>query len=919
MLKLYDLTIEYKHEPLGLDEVQPRFGWKLESDSHDTLQTAYRLQLLCDGESVWDSGRVESAQSILIEYLGPNLTPRTEYDWTVTVWDNHGETAEGTSRFETGLLNGSAFEGKAHWITHTLGKESPVSPVLYKDFTVSGQVAKARLYATALGMYEAEINGEKADDTYFAPGWTNYHKRLQYQTCAVTLHSGKNRVALTLANGWYKGKLGFMPQPNNYGDTTAALAALCITYADGHEEWIGTDESWLSTTGAIRFSEIYDGETQDFTAESAAPQPAKLFDYGFDTIIGQENEPVRCLQRLPVVKEFTTPKGEKVYDFGQNLTGWVEVEIYGEPGQKLTLLHAESLDENGNFYTENLSWAKATDTYTLRGGKQTLHPHFTWHDFRYICVEGLKYGQNVQFTACHLSTDLQQTGSFTCSDSRVNRLQQNIQWGQRDNFLDIPTDCPQRSERLGWTGDVTAFCPTAAFNENIMPFMTKWLRDLASELGPDVSMPQVVPNILGNQQDGAAFWGDVVTVLPWTLYRAYGDKRILQGSYDSMKHWVNFIESQCGENGLWQTGFQYGDWLGLDAEHTDMSDERKGATDDYFVANVCFAWSLQILADTAHVLNNAAEEHHWRQRREALVRAFRDEYVTPAGRLVSETQTGLILALHFDMVPDEARPRLLATLEKNIGAHKTHLLTGFVGTPFACLTLSENGKHDLAGKLLLQEDNPGWLYEVKMGATTIWERWNSIQPDGSFNPANMNSLNHYAYGSIGNLLYTKLCGLEILEPGYKKFALRPQFIKGITHAELEYESVYGKISIAWQCEGGKITVNATIPANTTAELTLPEQTETLTLGSGSYHYEYATETSLEIDRYSLETPLHIILGHPAAQAIFAQYAPEFLSNPMLKYVRNEPVTALLAYGDSIKPLFEQVLAAMNASEKENAQ
>ena len=385
---------------------------------------------------------------------------------------------------------------------------------------------------------------------------------------------------------------------------------------------------------------------------------------------------------------------------------------------------------------------------------------------------------------------------------------------------------------------MTAFCPTAAFNENIMPFMTKWLRDLASELGPDVSMPQVVPNILGNQQDGAAFWGDVVTVLPWTLYRAYGDKRILQHSYDSMKHWVEFIESQCGENGLWQTGFQYGDWLGLDAEANALGDERKGATDDYFTANVCFTWSLQILADTNAVLQYTEDARRWSRRREELVRAFRAEYVTPTGRLVSETQTALILALHFDMVPDEFRPRLLDALEKNIGAHKTHLLTGFIGTPFACLTLSENGRHDLAGRLLLQEDDPSWLYEVKMGATTIWERWNSIRPDGSFNPA-----------------------------------------------------------------------------NTTAELTLPEQTETLTLGSGSYHYEYATETSLKIDRYSLETPLRVIMEHPVAQAIFRQYAPEFLENPMLEYVKDEPITALLAYGESLRPLFEQVLTAMNQADK----
>ena len=403
-------------------------------------------------------------------------------------------------------------------------------------------------------------------------------------------------------------------------------------------------------------------------------------------------------------------------------------------------------------------------------------------------------------------------------------------------LYDLTTE--YKREPLGWTGDVTAFCPTAAFNENIMPFMTKWLRDLASELGPDVSMPQVVPNILGNQQDGAAFWGDVVTVLPWTLYRAYGDKRILQHSYDSMKHWVEFIESQCGENGLWQTGFQYGDWLGLDAEANALGDERKGATDDYFTANVCFAWSLQILADTAAVLQYTEDARRWSRRREELVRAFRAEYVTPTGRLVSETQTALILALHFDMVPDEFRPRLLDALEKNIGAHKTHLLTGFIGTPFACLTLSENGRHDLAGRLLLQEDDPSWLYEVKMGATTIWERWNSIRPDGSFNPA-----------------------------------------------------------------------------NTTAELTLPEQTETLTLGSGSYHYEYATETSLKIDRYSLETPLRVIMEHPVAQAIFRQYAPEFLENPMLEYVKDEPITALLAYGESLRPLFEQVLTAMNQADK----
>lgn len=916
MLKLYDLTIEYKKNPLGLDEVQPRFSWKLQSDEQNVRQAARRIVVESEGKTVWDSGKVETEESILAEYLGPNLAAHTTYTWTVTAWDNTGESAEATATFETGLLRGDAFVGKARWITHGLDAADTACPVFTRRFSVAAPVAHARLYVTALGVYEATLNGQPVNDTYFAPGWTNYRKRLQYQTYALDVSSGENEVAVTVGNGWYKGALGFTPVPNNYGDRTALLAVVCLTYDDGREEWFGTDESWQVTTGPIRFAEIYDGETQDYTLTPAAPRPAVPFDYGFDTIVGQENEPVRCLQRLEAVREFITPAGEHVYDFGQNLTGWVEAELDAQPGQTLTLRHAESLDEKGNFYTGNLSFAKATDRYTLAGGHAVLRPHFTWHGFRYLCVEGLAEGQTARFTACHLSSDLRQTGSFTCSDKRVNRLQQNIQWSQRDNFLDIPTDCPQRSERLGWTGDVTAFCATAAFNQNVMLFMTKWLRDLATEQNDEIGMPQVVPNILGQNQGGAAFWGDVVTVLPWTLYRAYGDKRVLAAQYPGMVRWAEFIEHHCGENGLWQTGFQYGDWLGLDAEQTGLTDERKGATDDYFVANACFAWTLQILANTAAVLGYAADERRWRMRREELIAAFRREYITPSGRLTSETQTALILTLHFGLAQEEHRAHLLDRLLQNIDAHKTHLTTGFIGTPFACQTLSECGRHDVAGKLLLQEENPGWLYEVKMGATTIWERWNSILPDDSFNPKNMNSLNHYAYGSIGNWLYTRLGGLEAVEPGYKVFAVHPQFIKGITHAALDYESAYGKIAIAWRCEGGVITVDVTVPPNTTARLTLPEKQETLTLGSGTYHYEYATATCLEQDRYSLDTALHTVLDHPEARAIFQQYAPEMLTNPMIQYVANEPLSAMLTYGSELKPLFEAAVAAMNAAEEE---
>ena len=444
MLKLYDLTVEYKTEPLGLDDARPRFSWKLQSDRRDTRQAAYRLVVSGGGES-WDTGRVESARSILTAYESPALTPRAEYAWQVTVWTDKGEEATAASRFETGLLSGAAFEGKARWITHGLPKEETASPVFTKTFAVTKPLAKARLYATACGLYEAEINGEKADDAYFAPGWTSYRKRLQYQTYAVkNLREGENTLRFTLGEGWYKSPLGFYPTPNHYGDTTALLAMLVLTYADGAEETVGTDESWDVSTGPIRFSQIYDGETQDTTLCGQPVGRALPFDGAFGTLVAQENEPVRCLRRLPAARDFIAPNGERLFDFAQNLTGWAEVKVRGRKGQKITLRHAESLDENGNFYTGNLSMAKAADTYILNGGMQTLRPHFTFHGFRYICLEGLEEGQTVGLTACHLSSDLREAGSFRCSDARVNRLRENIVWGQRDNYLDVPTDCPQR-------------------------------------------------------------------------------------------------------------------------------------------------------------------------------------------------------------------------------------------------------------------------------------------------------------------------------------------------------------------------------------------------------------------------------------------------------------------------------------------
>ena len=908
MLQITEMLVDSRTNPVGLD-AQPRFTWKLKSGEENTMQMAYRLRV----GDFWDTGRVESGDSVLVPFSGPALAPRTAYRVTVDVWDNHGGTASAEASFETGLLTPDNF--KAQWIADPFESEHAL-PVFETSFTVSAPVTSARLYATAHGIYEAELDGEKLGDAWFAPGWTSYHKRLQYQTIPVDpsrLTPGEHTLRFTVANGWSKGALGFMPTPNRYGDRAALLAMLCMD-----DVTVATGADWAVTTGCVQSAEFYYGETFDAAAQPAEPCRPLLPEIGKAHLVAQEDEPVRCIQMLPPVNSFVTPRGEWVLDFGQNLTGVVRAELDVPAGAEVRLRHAESLDENGNFYTGNLSFAKSEDVFRSAGKKAVYIPRFTYHGFRYLCVEGIPEAQRdpAAFTACVLTTDMRRTGSFLCSNPRVNQLQSNIQWSQQDNFLEGPTDCPQRSERLGWTGDIRAYGKTALFNSDAALFLKKWLRDLAADQGADGAVPYVVPDILdapGQPVSTASFWGDSAVVLPWEIYLARGDKDVLREQYPSMKGWVDYMTAQAGENGLWQSGFQYGDWLGLDAERTGLVDERVGATDLYFAANVSYADSARILAETAEVLGYEEDAKAYAALHAKIVAAFRDEYLTKTGRMVSETQTALTLALHFGLLPDEFREDAAKRLESSISAHKNHIVTGFVGTPFVCDALSDAGRHDLAGKLLLQEDNPSWLYEVKMGATTIWERWDSIRPDGSFNPANMNSLNHYAYGSIGSWMYRRLGGLEPVEAGYRRFRFRPQPIRGVTWAQCALESPYGEIRGAWRCEDGHYTVELTVPSNTAAEVFLPEKDGALTLGSGTYQWEYETQTSLELERYTMETTLKAVMEHPVTRPILEQYAPEFIDNPMLEYVMSNTLNEMLAYAAESRPLFEMILKAMNES------
>ncbi|MCM1039975.1 MAG: glycoside hydrolase family 78 protein [Ruminococcus sp.] len=912
---IQDFQIEYRTDPLGIDS-KPRFSWKLVSDRQDVVQKYYQIQVITHGRLVWESGCVESSQSVLVPYAGGKLEPMTEYQVQVSVWDNYGEQGQEQGSFETGLLGEENW--RADWITHNLPDEETACPVYTKKFTVVKDVAKARLYATACGVYEVRINGQKAGDAFLAPGWTSYHNRLQYQAYNITeLLKEENEIKITVGNGWYKGELGFNAAPNRYGERTALLAMLSIEYEDGEKVFIGTDTSWNVETGAIRFSEIYHGETQDFTIGTKSAGTAEPFDKkdAVGQIIAQESEPVRMVRRFTVPEKIVTPKGELVFDFGQNMAGFVEVTLPKLTGEKLVIRHAETLDKDGNFYTENLRTARCTDTY-IYGEEQvgmTVRPHFTFHGFRYICVEGAADAEEECFTACALHTDMRQTGSFTCDNALVNQLQSNIEWGQRSNFLDIPTDCPQRDERLGWTGDAQVFCGTASYNFHTALFFGKWLRDMAAETAKEWGVPHTVPNILG-EQTGAAAWSDAATIIPWTIYRIYGDKKLLSEQFPLMKSWVDYIRSHVSANGLWQTGFQYGDWLALDIE--SGSTDRNGGTDKYLVANAYYAYSTKLVRDAAAVLGYAAEEKEYGELLEAIIDAIHLEFVTQTGRLVSETQTACVVMLYFDIARPEYRERILETLKNNIAIHHGHLTTGFVGTPYLCHCLTENGQHKLAGEIFMKEDFPGWFYAVKKGATTIWERWNSVLPDGSFDESGMNSLNHYAYGSIGSWLYERVAGIRAMEPGYKKIRIQPMLTKGMTEVSASYESVYGTIKSAWSCRDGKITVDIQIPANTTAIICLPEKEEEFTVGSGTYHYEYETDTCLEFDKYNFDSTLGELLAEQAARDLFEQTAPGMLDSQMIKFALDMTISELMGHAPETRPLFQAAVDTLNAQVRE---
>jgi alpha-L-rhamnosidase len=846
---LEGLRTEYHVNPLGIDVRAPRLSWKLHAERRGTMQSAYEIRVAADSASlvagrapVWATGKVASDASIHVPYAGPALASGRRYWWQVRAWDDQGR-ASAWSRpayWETGLLAPSDWQ--ARWITPDLPEDSTrsnPSPMLRAEFTAgsASPIVSARAYVSALGLYEMEINGRRVGDQLFTPGWTSYDTRLQYQSYDVTplVRAGVNAVGVTLGDGWYRGRLAWENNRNTYGKRLALLAQIVIRHADGREQVVTTNDAWRASTGPVVMSDIYDGETYDARLEkpgwsrpgydASAWRPVRAIEHAKEILIAPAGPPVRRIEELRPVKVLTTPKGETVFDLGQNMVGWVRLKARGPAGTTIRVRHAEVLDRQGNFYTANLRAAQATATYTLKGGgEETFEPRFTFMGFRYVLLEGYPGAPPADaVTGVVIHSDMARTGTFETSDSLVNQLQRNIVWGQKGNFLDVPTDCPQRDERLGWTGDAQVFARTAAFNMDVAGFFTKWMGDVAADQKPDGAVPFVIPDVLTRNRPtggGATGWADVATIVPWTMYLTYGDRRLLERQYPSMQKWVAYMRTQAGDSLLWKSGFHFGDWL---AFASTASDYPGATTDKDLLANAFFAHSADLLARSAAVLGKEDDARRYRALFDSVRASFVREYVTATGRLTSNTQTAYALALQFDLLPPALRAEGARRLAEDVRRFR-HLTTGFLGTPHLTSALSDHGNLGDAYALLMRKQYPSWLYPITQGATTIWERWDGQKPDGSFQDVGMNSFNHYAYGAVGAWMYSTVAGLDVdpREPAYRHSLVQPRPGGGLARAAASLETMYGRLASAWTRDSTAFELVATVPPNTRSTVRIPD-------------------------------------------------------------------------------------------------
>ncbi|MET9660483.1 family 78 glycoside hydrolase catalytic domain [Streptomyces sp. NPDC006510] len=856
-LRPYALRCEHRTTPLGIDEPAPRLSWRLASDLRGNDPVAYRVRVAeCaedldgGGQLLWDTGRVADPGATAVDYAGPALPGRTRCHWRVSVWAAGTDApAEATSWFETAFTRTG--EWRASWITHDPRPvdvmDAPTEgefalddhglapcPVLRRTFTASA-ATHARLHVSARGLYEVRLNGERVGDAELAPGWTDYHRRVQYQTYDVTalLRDGENVLAATVADGWWSGFVGFEPRRAgaHYGSSPQFLAELHLTGADGHSSAIVTDDTWRTGTGVIRHADLLMGECHDLRHatdgwelpgfDDSGWPPALVTDADHHLLVAAVDEPVRAMTELrPCSVERVSPDTH-VVDFGQNLAGRVRLNVHRlAAGARVVIRHAEVLDESRRLYTANLRTAAATDVLVGDGREHIVfEPRFTYHGFRYAEISGVPELAESDVVAVALHSDTPWAGEFDCSDAELRRLHDCVAWGQRSNFVSVPTDCPQRDERLGWLADAQVFLPTAALNADVAAFFTKWLRDVDDARTPDGGFTNVAPRLVGVADEGAPGWADAGVIIPWHLYRTYDDPRFLVRALEGMCAWVDLIHRHNPDL-IWRSrvGPHFSDWL---APGTPTPRD--------VIATAYFAQSARLTARAADVLEqkDVGQRHH--RLADDIRRTFTEHFVTTADaadglsvRVAGDTQTGYLVALAFDLLPDGlacAAARRLAELIESAGPA---LLTGFLGVALAAPVLDAHGRADLAHALLLRDEVPSWRFPLRHGATTIWERWDGWTPETGFRAPSMNSFNHYALGSIGEWLYRGVAGLDQApdSTGYRRLRIRPR-PGGLRHASARHESVRGTVKVTWERHDGRIALRVLVPPGASADVYVP--------------------------------------------------------------------------------------------------
>ena len=867
-LTVRSVTVEHHREPFGIGEATPRLSWVTDTGRPGWRQAAYELQIEAADGTVWSSGRVETDASVLVPWGAAPLTDRERRAVRVRVWgegDGEPSAFSGDTVVEAGLLD--VAQRSDRLIRPVAGE--PVdggapAALLRREFIVDRPVVQARLYATAQGVYDAEINGTTVGDLVLAPGWSSYDHRLRYQTYDVTalVTEGANALGVHLADGRFRGYLGFGGKRAVYGDHTAAWVQLEIEHPDGTRTTVTGDDRWCSTLGPLTRPDLYNGETLDAAREIDGWSNAGFDDAGWSAVtvdtldpavlVAPPGPPVRRTGTVAAQQISTAPSGTTLVDFGQNLVGRIRFRIPAAPaGTVITVRHAEVL-EHGELGVRPLRRARQTDSIVLDGGgAREWEPRFTFHGFRYAEIDGWPGDLGTDdLEAVVLHTDMAPTGTFSCSDPDVTRLHENVLWGMRGNFLDVPTDCPQRDERLGWTGDLAVFAPTATFLYDTAGMLGSWLADLAVEQDQQdglvpmyVPFPDITPPGFPPLQAEAG-WGDAAILVPWALYRAHGDRELLAAQWPSMTRWLAAFVGRAGADlDFPGGGFMFGDWLDTAAPPDNPAGAR---TPWACVATAFLARSAQLLAQIAAVLDRDPAPYTALADRAAA--RFRAEYVTPNGRLAYPSQTAYALALEFDLLTPDQRAQAGSLLAAQVAADGYHIASGFLGTPFVCDALTDAGELATAYELLLQRENPSWLYPVTMGATTIWERWDSMLPDGTINPGEMTSFNHYALGAVADWLHRTVAGLAAATPGWKRLRIAPRPGPGITAAAATHETPYGPAAVAWDVDGTEFTVDVTVPPNTTAEISLPDGSDLFEVGAGRHTFTRVVVVPTPVDK-----------------------------------------------------------------------